>query len=233
MWRLLPWRRQVYVVTLLAIVLAWALDAAAEWLQGERAPLLKFASFVAIVITIGAAGIASATWRWVWRRFPVLARKTFPDLTGTWEGTLVSTWIDPATSKPPSAIAAELWIRQGFFSMSIKMRTEEFDLVFDALRAGALPGSRTLSRVVLLRQPPQGGGRIQERTTRGCRVAGDGHRFRARSPGRPVLHRPPNQRRHDIPSSESQTEAGQTVPDDLKSKQCPPRRDPRAGTRAH
>jgi hypothetical protein len=125
MWHLLPWRQQVYVITVLAIVLAWAFDAAVEWLQGERAPLLKFISFFAIVITIGAAGLASATWRWVWRRFPIVERKTFPDLTGTWEGTLVSTWIDPSTGKLLPPIPADLWIRQGLFSMSVKLRTEE------------------------------------------------------------------------------------------------------------
>lgn len=125
MWHLLPWRTQVYIVTALAIVLAWAVDAAVVWLQGERAPLLKFISFFAIVITIGVAGIASAVWRWVWRKFPMLARKTFPDLTGTWEGTLVSTWIDPSTGKPLPPIPADLWIRQGLFSVSVKLRTEE------------------------------------------------------------------------------------------------------------
>jgi hypothetical protein len=83
----------------MAVALAWAFDAAAEWLQGERAPLLKFISFFIIVITIGAAGLASATWRWVWRRFPIIERKTFPDLSGTWEGTLVTTWIDPSTGR--------------------------------------------------------------------------------------------------------------------------------------
>jgi SMODS-associating 2TM, beta-strand rich effector domain len=125
MWHLLPWRQQVFVITVLAVVLAWAFDAAAEWLQGERAPLLKFISFFVIVITIGAAGLASATWRWVWRRFPIVERKTFPDLSGTWKGTLVSAWIDPSTGKSLPPIPADLWIRQGLFSVSVKLRTEE------------------------------------------------------------------------------------------------------------
>jgi len=61
----------------------------------------------------------------VWRKFPAIARKTFPDLNGTWEGTLVSTWIDPETKKPSPPIPVTIWIRQTLFSVSIKLRTGE------------------------------------------------------------------------------------------------------------
>jgi hypothetical protein len=125
MWHLLPTSKQVLIIVALAILLAWASDGLYEWLHGQRAPLLKFVSVFAMIITIGVAGAVSLTWRYVWRKFPILARKTFPDLTGTWEGTLVSTWIDPSTSKPLKPIPAHLWIRQGLFSMSLKLRTGE------------------------------------------------------------------------------------------------------------
>jgi SMODS-associating 2TM, beta-strand rich effector domain len=125
MWHLLPWRKQVLVVTALAIVMAWAIDAVAEWLQGERAPLLKFISLIATVIAVGVASVASATWRRIWRKFPVVARKIFPDLTGTWEGNLLSTWIDPSTGATHPPIPTTLWIRQSLFSVSIKLRTGE------------------------------------------------------------------------------------------------------------
>jgi hypothetical protein len=125
MWQLIPWRKQVYIITALAIVLAWSLDTALEWIQGEHAPVVKFISFFTIVITVVVAGAASATWRYLWQRFPALARKTFPDLNGTWNGTLLSTWIDPATGKRVAPISANLLIRQGLFSMSIRLRTDE------------------------------------------------------------------------------------------------------------
>jgi hypothetical protein len=125
MWRLLPWSKQVVVVVALAVLLAWALDGLFELLQGHRAPLLKFISLFAMVITIGVAGVAAAIWRYVWQKFPFLARKIFPDLTGTWEGNLVSTWIDPSTYQRLPPIRATLTVRQGLFSMSIKLRTEE------------------------------------------------------------------------------------------------------------
>jgi hypothetical protein len=124
-WHLLHWRTQVLVVTAMAIVLAWAVDASVDFLQGHRAPLLKFISFFALIITVGAGGIASVVWRPLWRKFPVLARTVFPDLTGTWEGSLVTTWTDPTTGMAAPPIPATLWIRQGLFSVSIKLRTGE------------------------------------------------------------------------------------------------------------
>lgn len=125
MWQLLPWKKQAAIVTVLAIILAWGIDAAVEWFRGERAPLLKFASLIATLITLGIAGVASVTWRHLWRRFPVIERRTFPDLTGTWEGTLHSTWIDPATNQPKPPISTTIWIRQGLFSTSVRLRTGE------------------------------------------------------------------------------------------------------------
>jgi hypothetical protein len=101
------------------------LDGLYESLHGERAPLLKFVSIFAMIITIGVAGIVSLTWRYVWRKFPILGRKIFPDLSGTWKGSLVSTWIDPSTGKPLPPIPADLWVRQGLFSISLKLRTVE------------------------------------------------------------------------------------------------------------
>jgi hypothetical protein len=125
MWHLLPWTKQVVVIVALAVLLAWGLDWVYEWLQGQRAPLLKFISFFAMVITLGVAGVASATWRFFWQKFPILGRKIFPDLNGTWEGHLASTWIDPSTYQLLPPIPATLSIRQGLFSMSIKLRTGE------------------------------------------------------------------------------------------------------------
>jgi hypothetical protein len=125
MWHLLPWRRQVYVVAVLAVALAWAVDASADWLYGQHVPLIKFASLIVFVITSIVAGVVSLTWRRIWQKFPFIARKTFPDLNGTWEGTLVSTWIDPETYKRPPPIPATVWIRQNLFSVSVRLRTGE------------------------------------------------------------------------------------------------------------
>lgn len=49
----------------------------------------------------------------------------FPDLNGTWKGSIQTTWIDPTTSERPAAIPAMLTIRQTFFKISCVMRTAE------------------------------------------------------------------------------------------------------------
>ena len=86
---------------------------------------LKLISLVVTIISIGIVGVASAVWRGVWKRFPVLGRKLFPDLTGTWEGELVSTWKNTAREQVAAPIPVTVWIRQGIFSTSIKLLTGE------------------------------------------------------------------------------------------------------------
>ena len=125
MWQLLSWKKQVFVVAVLAIAIAWAIDTLFEWTQGERANVFKFLSFIATIITVVIAGVVSMFWRWLWQRFPFIPRKTFPDLNGTWEGTLISTWIDPATQQQNLPISTTVWIRQTPFSTSIKLQTGE------------------------------------------------------------------------------------------------------------
>jgi len=64
--------------------------------------------------------------KWVWR-IPQLQGwlVPFPDLEGTWEGTLKTTWIDPKTKKTPVPIPLILVIRQSFNSINCVMYTKE------------------------------------------------------------------------------------------------------------
>jgi hypothetical protein len=125
MWALLPRSTQVLIIAALAIVLAWGAEGASQWLSGNATSTLKYISLVASLISVGLAALAGAVWRPLWRRFRWIERKTFPDLTGTWEGTLVSTWIDPTTGQRKPPIAITISIRQGLFTTSIKLRTGE------------------------------------------------------------------------------------------------------------
>lgn len=63
---------------------------------------------------------------WVWR-LPFLQGwlVTFPDLQGTWQGTLQTTWQYPDTEKKPPAIPIILVIKQSFNSISCVMHTQE------------------------------------------------------------------------------------------------------------
>ena len=125
MWGLLPRKTQVLIIGGLAIVLAWAIEGATGLLTGNTPSVLKVISLVVAIISSGIAGVAGAVWRKIWKRFPVMGRKLFPDLTGTWAGELISTWKNPTTGEAIAPIPVTIWIRQGIFSTSIKLRTGE------------------------------------------------------------------------------------------------------------
>ena len=125
MWALVGWKTQVLIIVGLAIILVGAVEALWEMAQGEETPSFRFISLVAMMISTVLVGIASVSWRYVWSWLPWIGRKTFPDLTGTWEGNLVSTWINPETGEGIPPIPTTIWIRQGIFRTSIKLRTGE------------------------------------------------------------------------------------------------------------
>lgn len=64
--------------------------------------------------------------KWLWK-LDILYNwlVPFPDLNGTWKGSLNSTWIDPVTNKRLDPIPVILTIKQSFISVSCVMKTEE------------------------------------------------------------------------------------------------------------
>ena len=125
MWALVGWKMQVLIRVGSSIFLVGGVEALWEMMQGEETSSFRLISLVAMIISPGLTGIASVSWRCVWAWLPWIGRKTFPDLTGTWEGTLVSTWRNPETGKGVPPIPTTIWVRQGIFSTSIKLRTGE------------------------------------------------------------------------------------------------------------
>jgi len=63
---------------------------------------------------------------WIWR-LPILQGwlVTFPDLQGTWQGTLSTTWQHPGTDKTAPPIPIILVIKQSFDSISCVLYTQE------------------------------------------------------------------------------------------------------------
>lgn len=63
---------------------------------------------------------------WFWK-FPIFKGwlVVFPNLNGTWKGTIHTTWVDPETGNRPAPIPAILTIKQSFFKISCIMRTGE------------------------------------------------------------------------------------------------------------
>lgn len=103
------------------------------------------ACFIAIAFTSGATvNDVSSALRLAYKTIPVLLLITslfvgygwrlpifrkwlvpFPDLNGTWQGAIQTTWKDPETGRIPAPIPAILTIRQSFISISCVMRTAE------------------------------------------------------------------------------------------------------------
>jgi hypothetical protein len=70
------------------------------------------------------AAVAFATYAWKWRMFRGWL-VPFPDLNGTWEGVIETTWENPETGKIPGPIPVILSIKQSFVRISCVMRTAE------------------------------------------------------------------------------------------------------------
>ena len=129
MWSLLPRRLQLLCVVVPTIVIVWAAEAVVSMAGGAETNPLKHASLVVLIIGGVLTPLANMFWRKLWRWFPAIGRATFPDLNGTWDGDLVTTWKDPDTGAgagaTPPPILATVSIRQTLFSTAVSLRTGE------------------------------------------------------------------------------------------------------------
>ena len=125
MWSLLSRRLQLLSIVVPTIVIVLAIEAVIDIAGGIETNPLKYASLVVFVIGGLLMPLANLAWRRVWRQFPAIERATFPDLNGTWEGQIVTTWKDPTTGATPPPIPATVWIKQSLFSTSVRLRTGE------------------------------------------------------------------------------------------------------------
>lgn len=80
-------------------------------------------AYKTVPLVLLAVGIfVSYAWRWkAFRGWLV----PFPDLNGTWQGTIQTTWRNPETGQTPAPIPVILTIKQSFIRMSCVMRTAE------------------------------------------------------------------------------------------------------------
>jgi len=125
MWSLLERRTQLIIIVGAGVCLAWACDAIYGFLTGQVPNNIKLISLIVFMIGVVFAKVAEIAWRPLWRRIPLLQRKIFPDLNGNWKGTLTSTCVDPTTGSPEPPIPTEIIIRQGLFTTSVSLSTQE------------------------------------------------------------------------------------------------------------
>jgi hypothetical protein len=106
-------------------VIVWgflALRASVTFSDGVK--MLKLLPTVVTVDGIGLAIFVKWLWKWKYLQGWLVP---FPNLNGTWQGTIRSTWIDPKTGASPGGIPVILCIRQTFVAISCVMRTEEMN----------------------------------------------------------------------------------------------------------
>lgn len=131
MWNLLKRKAQATITVGASFVLLIALQQVYGWISGMKPSPLGLISIIVTILGCLAIVAQSALFGAL-RRSPWLQAKTFPDLNGSWTGTMVSTWaVDPTTSRPPDPIPATFTIRQTLFSTKVTLKTSESDSVSD------------------------------------------------------------------------------------------------------
>ncbi len=104
--------------------IVWFADATANRLSLAKLP--DFLRLIPDVVTMDLVA-AALFFKWGWR-WPVLHGwlVPFPDLNGTWQGELQTSWKDDQ-GRTPRPIAVLLTIRQSFTGISCVMRTAEME----------------------------------------------------------------------------------------------------------
>ena len=98
--------------------------AAGLWLSGSAVDVawLRYYSIAVLAVTL----LLTVWDRWMWR-LPPFRNRDFvpPQIFGTWQGTLESAWVDPATGTAPPSKTVYLVVRQRFSSLSVAILTDE------------------------------------------------------------------------------------------------------------
>jgi len=101
----------------------WVLIAVAT--KVDLSKILDFLLILPKVAAIDLVLIAIFT-KWAWRMKIFQGWLVpFPNLNGTWAGTIETTWVNPETGENPGPIPAILSIKQSFGGISCVMRTSE------------------------------------------------------------------------------------------------------------
>jgi hypothetical protein len=90
--------------------------------------LSKFFDFIKLLPKVAVVDLffigIFVKWAWKWRILEGWL-VPFPNLEGTWQGTIISSWVNPKNSEKVSPIPCILSIKQSFTKVSCVMRTAE------------------------------------------------------------------------------------------------------------
>ena len=89
------------------------------YVSGAKSPLSveSLSKIPDVVFIYSILYLIFTRWLWRWRLFRGWLIP-FPDLQGTWKGTVTTTWMEPATNKSPDGVPIVLVIKQTFSSLS-------------------------------------------------------------------------------------------------------------------
>ena len=113
-----------FVYILIAIsAMFWLILATVEGIDLSQATALF--SALPHVVTADLFCISLfVKWLWKWKRLQGWL-VPFPNLNGTWIGTIRSNWVNPETGEMIPPIPATIGIKQSFFKISCVVRTDE------------------------------------------------------------------------------------------------------------
>jgi hypothetical protein len=125
MWSLLDRKYQLTIVLAAGFLFIRTYDVVMALRGAEPLSFWKSVTLGTTFVGVVLAFLANRYWRWLWKKCPGLQAWALPDLNGIWTGTLVSTWINPATGQGVPPIPTKITIRQGLFLTSVSLKTGE------------------------------------------------------------------------------------------------------------
>lgn len=124
MWLLLSSRMQLMLIVGATVLAVWATQGVAAMFTGAAVSPLGLVSPIVFFLGTVVVVILNQFWRPLWRLVPTLSRVMFPDLNGTWRGTVETTWVD-SDGVSPGPIDVTIWVRQSLFAIRVQQRTNE------------------------------------------------------------------------------------------------------------
>lgn len=124
MWHLVPWKTQLLLIGGAFVGFAVAVQWVASVLRLETPNIFQLVGVLSLAVSVGVFGFVGLCWRPVWRFCPGIARRTFPDMTGIWEGTLESN-VSEDRDAPNPLRPVVMRIRQGLFETHIECSTQK------------------------------------------------------------------------------------------------------------
>ena len=112
----------VYILIAISAVF-WSILAALGGVELGQATAF-FRAFPQVVTADLVCITLFAKWLWKWKLFQGWL-VPFPNLNGTWIGSITSSWVNPETGSTIPPIPATIAIKQSFFKISCVVRTDE------------------------------------------------------------------------------------------------------------